>query len=384
MKSVIPWLAVLMVLATSPAVGQNLSIGGAVGTNLAASFQSFPTIPGVSYSNTPSVICGMTAEWSSAGPFAIEADGLYRQMHAVADPLSASFSVVTWEFPILAKYRFSVPHLEPFLEAGPSFRVTGNLNGIHPAHYGFTAGVGVTRQVGRLRIEPALRFTHWAQDLESTQTDVRTQADQLELVVAVRPPSLSNTHPFGMRVSLGAVLGASLTSDFRSVSSAAYPQALANAGYQLQTANATFITSSGPRSFVGGLAVSVALPRHFSFLVEGIDRPLRSSVVILFPNSDRFNYADHRATWEFPMLGQYRWRIGRAKPFVEMGPSFRLLQDVYGAAPYGVAAGAGLETAVGRLKVTPGVRFTRWAQQSPALPTDPRRGEVALLTGFSF
>ena len=138
-----------MALVTSPAVGQNLSIGGAVGTNLAPSFQSFFTIPGVSYSNTPTVLCGMSAEWSFPGPIAIEADGLYRRMHAVADPLSASFSVVTWEFPILAKYRFSVPHLTPFLEAGPSLRATGNLNGIHPSHYGFTAGFGVARQVGR-------------------------------------------------------------------------------------------------------------------------------------------------------------------------------------------------------------------------------------------
>ena len=83
------------------------------------------------------------------------------------------------------------------------------------------------------------------------------------------------------------------------------------------------------------------------------------------------------------MLAQYRWRIGHAKPFVQMGPSFRLLQDVYGAAPYGIAAGAGVEERVGRLKIAPGLRFTHWAQHNPPASTDPRRSEIAILTGFS-
>jgi hypothetical protein len=71
-------------------------------------------------------------------------------------------------------------------------------------------------------------------------------------------------------------------------------------------------------------------------------------------------------------------------PFVEAGPSFRLLQDVYGAALYGVTAGAGAETRLGRLKIAPGVRFTRWARDDPRAPTDPLGSEVAILTGVSF
>jgi len=56
----------------------------------------------------------------------------------------------------------------------------------------------------------------------------------------------------------------------------------------------------------------------------------------------------------------------------------------YGAAPYGVAVGAGMETHVGRMKIAPGVRFTRWEAYQPASATDPRRNEVAVLTGLSF
>lgn len=376
-----------MALVVSPLFAQNLSMGAVLGTNLMPSFQPFLSAPGISYANTPTLLCGADAEWSFPGPISIEGDVLYRRLHVVGDPLSSSFSVVTWEFPILAKYRFSLPHLSPFLEAGTSFRATGNLNGIHPSHYGFTAGIGVDKRVGRLHIEPTLRYTRWAQDLPSL-SDVRTEVDQLEFVVGLRPPSLSNTHPFGAHISLGAVAGTNLTGDFGKVTSPAFPPALANSGYTYQLAqlaNATYLTSAGPRSFLAGPQITLALPRRFSIAVEAVYRPLRSSVEIFPANSHlELSYQDHRSTWEFPVLAQYHWRIRRAKPFLELGPSFRLLQDVYGASPYGVAAGAGVETNVGKLKIAPRLRFTHWAQQEPAVATDPRRGEVAILTGFSF
>lgn len=50
--------------------------------------------------------------------------------------------VVTWEFPVLAKYRFSEGRFRPFIEAGPEFRTTGNLN-FSPSRYGGTAGFGI-------------------------------------------------------------------------------------------------------------------------------------------------------------------------------------------------------------------------------------------------
>jgi hypothetical protein len=376
-------LAVLIASALTAASAQNLSIGGAAGTNLTSNFQPFSVAPDISYINTQTLLLGGVAEWSFAGPLSIEADGLYRRLHE-HDPFS-SFSVVTWEFPVLAKYRFRLSHLTPFVEAGPSFRATGNLNDIHPSHYGFSAGVGVERQAGRLRIETAVRFTHWAADLESVPSDIRTKTDQLELLVAFRSPSLSNTRPFGAHVSLGAVAGTNLTGDFGTVTSSQFPQALANSGYSPQEVKAPFVDSAGPRSFMGGPVAALELPRQVSIEVDAIYRPLRSFVQALLSNGhENLTYEDHRTTWEFPILARHRWRLGAAGPFVEMGPSFRLLQDVYGAAPYGIAAGAGVETRAGRVRIAPCLRFTHWALPDASAPTNPRRGEVALLTGFSF
>lgn len=87
----------------------------------------------------------------------IEADGIYK-------PIGISKnSVLTWEFPVLLKQRWNVRGARLFGEAGPSFRVSGNLqSSIPPSHYGFAAGAGIEKQAGRIRIAPALRFTRWS------------------------------------------------------------------------------------------------------------------------------------------------------------------------------------------------------------------------------
>ena len=158
---------------------------------------------------------------------------------------------------------------------------------------------------------------------------------------------------------------------------------LANSGYSFQHLNASFRMSGGPMSFLGGPLVSLQLPKRLSIQAQAVYRPWRSSTQFLSADG-RLRLEDHRTSWEFPILAQYQWRAGGAGPFVELGPAFRLLQGVYGASPYGVAAGAGVKARVGHLKMAPGLRFTHWAQHDPPASTDPRRSEFAILTGFSF
>ena len=250
----------------------------------------------------------------------LDRSGLYRRLHALGHP-GASFSVVTWQFPVLAHYRFSMRHVTPLLEAGPSFRATGNLNDVHPSHFGLTAGIGIEKQLGQLLIEPAVRYTRWAQDVRLFRSDIRTKPDQLEFLVGFRAPARSNTRPFGAHLSLGFVAGATLTAEFGSVTTSRFPPALANISYSAQLANATFISSAGPRSFTGGPLVALELPKRLSVEMQAINRPLRSSVQIFLPGGSKaLRVADHRSTWEFPVLAQYRHRIGRARPFVENRP----------------------------------------------------------------
>ncbi len=92
-------------------------------------------------------------------------------------------TVVTWEFPLSAKYTIPVRTLRPFIEVGPSFRSSGNLNGTAPSSYGGTAGLGVKGRVWKLQVGPALRYTHWASDkpLYAPQT----KRNQVEVLVGV-------------------------------------------------------------------------------------------------------------------------------------------------------------------------------------------------------
>jgi hypothetical protein len=70
----------------------------------------------------------------------IQVDGLYRRLHAVwlnqmpdGSIYQFPFTVLTWQFPILAKYQLSKWKHAPFIESGPSLRLSGNKNGYAPS-----------------------------------------------------------------------------------------------------------------------------------------------------------------------------------------------------------------------------------------------------------
>lgn len=114
----------------------------------------------------------------------MEVDGLYRPLHYTLEfnnGFTAPFSVLTWELPLLAKYRLPLARTQPFVEAGPSLRWSGNQNGSSPSHIGVTAGIGVEASWRMLRVAPAARYTRWAADDADPLN--RTKQDQLELLV---------------------------------------------------------------------------------------------------------------------------------------------------------------------------------------------------------
>ena len=145
-----------------------------------------------SYSTLKDYVIGPMIE---AGPpcrgLSVEFDALYRPMNLTmasvgSDGSLSSISpatVVTWEFPLLVRYRFGSGLLKPFIEAGPSFRASGNLNDAEPSAYGGTAGLGVEAQMRKLRIGPVLRYTHWAADADYAGS--RTKRNQVELLLGV-------------------------------------------------------------------------------------------------------------------------------------------------------------------------------------------------------
>jgi hypothetical protein len=142
---------------------------------------------------------GLAVEVELNRRVALEVNGLYRPFRAnqyvvFESPgippreVAFEFTVLTWQFPVLAKYRFRPEsRLRPIVAAGPSLRFAGNLNGFNPSRLGFTAGGGVEAHSDSLRIVPMLRFTRWARDSVDYGffSGPRTAPSQVELVVSV-------------------------------------------------------------------------------------------------------------------------------------------------------------------------------------------------------
>lgn len=135
-------------------------------------------------------VVGPSVELALPLNFALEVDALYRRQRYGyhAPPIIGLSGIYTeseransWEFPILLKYKLRVPVVKPFVEAGfAPRRITGtaadtnvvfNATGpdfasfvntkVDSTSLGIVAGGGVQFSIGRLRISPEARYTHW-------------------------------------------------------------------------------------------------------------------------------------------------------------------------------------------------------------------------------
>ncbi len=159
-----------------PAVfGRRLSVGVLGGFGLSG---DFPEKEG--YASARSKLVGVALESAVSGRLLVEFDALYRP-RILSERQRAT--VLTWEFPVLAKYRINWPRRGSFFELGPSFRSSGNTNGSNPSRYGLTAGVGIDTGTDTLRVAPAVRYTRWAADPRTPYSPGVTIRNQVDVVV---------------------------------------------------------------------------------------------------------------------------------------------------------------------------------------------------------
>jgi len=122
-----------------------------------------------------------------------ERQGLALEVDAVYKPMNSGFfTVLSWDFPVLAKYHVAKLGRTPFVEAGPSFRAAGNLNGYNPSHFGVTVGGGAEIRKGWALLSTSLRYTRWLKDghapylASGTPPDYpRTNVNAVELILGV-------------------------------------------------------------------------------------------------------------------------------------------------------------------------------------------------------
>jgi hypothetical protein len=358
---------------------QNLSVGFAGGGGLTDAFDSVNAgIPETttSYSQAKDYLVGLLLECRLSGNLSLEGDVLYRELHltvAYVEPSRVLYAVspspvVTWELPLMAKYRFHLSKAEPFVEAGPAFRPTANLNA-NPSHYGVAAGVGVVTRWKQFEIAPMVRYSRWIHD-RAFENLAESRSDQLELLIGISSRPRSTWHPLSHRIALGVIGGATLFHDVPTSSSSFTAQVPAGTGETYQRESGTTFASGSYVSLLGP-ALEVPLWKHFFLRVDGIHHTIEVSRRSVLGNGELFNAFSGREglTWEFPVLATYKFssEVGRLQPFVEAGPSFRLLTE--NSSLFGVTAGAGVEVRLKNLKIAPALRFTHWGPQGNHSPS---------------
>ncbi len=372
--------AAMLLLFSNALFGQRFSYGVDAGTALTKDFSAYYYLSAGSVtlerSGGKGVIVGPTLEWNFSPDISLEVDGLFRELRFEDLHGGAHNPTVTWEFPMLVKYSLSNkwPSLRPFAEAGPSLRTTGNLNA-NPSHVGMSAGAGFYFKLHQINIAPTLRYTRWAQD--SHPFGIQSRPDQLEFLIGFSHTAMPDSRPFGGRFSIGVVLGTNFLGDYNTTSSTAN---------DVSSGSKTIFSSrSGPQSFLIGPAVELQMSGHFSLEADAIYRPIREQFTItqLVPGQTALQSGNgSSATWQLPAMVKYSpglsfWR-DQVKPFVEMGPSFRISGSV---THFGFTAGSGVSTHLGPVRMAPAIRYIRW-QADPL--NEFKSDEANLLVSFIF
>ena len=160
--------------------GHPLSLGVLGGLSAIGAFY----YPGSGVKERIGYLAGASGQLELRQGLALEVDAVYKPLYSGQ---GQGFTVLTWDFPVLAKYRLTKLGRAPFVEAGPSFRSAGNLNGYDPSHFGLTAGVGVDILKRGAFLSTALRYTRWTKDRSpGLQPDYpRTNVNAVELIFGI-------------------------------------------------------------------------------------------------------------------------------------------------------------------------------------------------------
>jgi len=125
-------------------------------------------------------------------------------------------------------------------------------------------------------------------------------------------------------------------------------------------------TFNAARNYIIGPEVEFRFPLHLSLEVDGLYRPLTVTY-----EYDEFvppsKISENSDSWEFSALPKYGLPFRKAQPFIEAGPSFRLIQHPRNRflSDHGAAAGAGVNFRVLHMRFEPEIRYTYWAAAPP-------------------
>jgi len=143
---------------------QPISVGLKFGVPLSDAFSVQSPNPFQYVAETRRYTVGPYLDLRLPARVALEIDALYKSYeYRVA---GSSISASSWEFPVLAKYKFLPGPLQPYIEGGIAFsRLTDvpqviELN--NKNNFGVVAGAGVEFRLRFVRISPEIRYNGWS------------------------------------------------------------------------------------------------------------------------------------------------------------------------------------------------------------------------------
>ncbi|MGH9558955.1 MAG: outer membrane beta-barrel protein [Bryobacteraceae bacterium] len=192
------------------AAAQPLGLGVKVGVPLTDALTVESPNPFDYTASTNRYVIGPYGEIRLPGGFAVEIDALYRSYGFSSIPIallpsggalgpifvnpsivpSRSVSVGSWEFPVLAKYRFFGGPIRPYIDGGVVLsRLTG-VNDIvelnHRSNYGIALGAGVDLHLLFLHITPEIRYDGFVfRNFSSSAEALRSNRNQAFIMVGI-------------------------------------------------------------------------------------------------------------------------------------------------------------------------------------------------------
>jgi hypothetical protein len=423
------WIALVLLLPALPGFAQNwISVGVKAGVPLTDAFadRTFnftaariqtpfglpPTIEEETfrtYSGSRNFLIGPTLELQLPLGLSVETDALYRRLSVnilettslsgfanfLLDTVALSSRINSWEFPVLAKYRLPFPVVKPYLEAGPSFRVAEK----YMSSSGITAGIGIEGKLWRFRIAPEIRYTHWGRDGSNYPPVYHAVSypNQVELLAGIATAGGAGTtasrtgRGFSRRISFGVKGGVPFTTAFilDNFGKVTLPSTPCS---RVACPTSTVQEFRASRNYLIGPAVELRLPLDFSVEADGLYHPLSLASLGFEGGIAGLNLSAPSiktyGSWEFPILGKYKFRAPFARPYLEAGPAFRAVSSPLN--PYlsssGITAGAGVEAKLWKMRIAPDVRFVHWGKDGGnAYPFyASRRNQAEFLVGLSY
>ncbi|MDX2267668.1 MAG: outer membrane beta-barrel protein [Bryobacter sp.] len=173
--------------ATRRIAGRRIAFGLIGGFPLTSNLVELPQLFPRSAEDRFRYNIGLTVAVPLTDRWSLSFDAIYRPLRFGGDnpERRTEFSILTWQLPLLVRYRLPGSGWRPFAEAGPSFRLSGNLNSSNPSKFGGTVGGGLDKRwANGISFSPSFRYTRWRQD--EARSFSRTNPNTAEILLGLR------------------------------------------------------------------------------------------------------------------------------------------------------------------------------------------------------